>query len=99
MTIPEVTVLRVQQVPGEDGRITSIYVFEHILTMEDLEGRCLKADVLLLPQNDAYSTETGPMIAMEWCIHEKNGKAIKCSPGWSEHEEPRQYIKLKPPQV
>lgn len=98
-TIPAVTVLRVRMEPHDEEIITRIYVFEKMLDTHELEGRCLRADVLALPQNDARSEDRGTLIAMEWCIHEKNGTTVECSPGWSDNEHGRQYIKLTPPQA
>ena len=69
-TIPTVTVLRVRMEPHDEEIVTRIYVFEKMLDTDDLEGRCLRADVLALPQNDAQSDDRGTLIAMEWCIHQ-----------------------------
>ena len=98
-TIPHLTILRVKRTPHEDARLSRIYVFEPLRPHEELIGVCLKADVLALPQNDYESDETGPLVAMEWCIHHKHGPIIQTSPGWSETHSPRQYIDISPPQA
>lgn len=98
-TIPTVTVLRVQMNYANAKAVTRIYIFERILDGVDMEGRCLRADVLELPQNDVDCDDSGALIAMEWCIHEKDGKTVECSPGWSDNETGRQYIRITPPQI
>ena len=98
-TIPTVTVLRVHMDTDARNSTARIYVFEKMLDVHQLEGRCLRADVLPLPQNDADSDESGALIAMEWCIHEKDGTTVECSPGWSNDESGHDYIRITPPQA
>jgi len=98
-TIPTVTVLHVRTTSSAPGSMTRVYVFEQMMSIEEMQGRCLRADVLPLPQNDHRSDESGTLIAMEWCVHEKDGRTVECSPGWSGDEKGRTYIRLTPPQI
>ena len=95
--IETVTVLQVRS--ASRGDTATIYVFEGMDPDEDMKGLCMRADVLALPQESVGPGGSGPLVAMEWCIHEVDGTMVRCTPGWSENEKPVQRIEIAPQQI
>ena len=96
-TVPNVTILKVcveEQGPKEQVA----HIFDSLIPPESLKGLHLRADALTFPPARNSIEDDYSLLAMEWCFYNENGDTVKCSPGWSEHEEPTQHIQIAPSQ-